>query len=127
MWFVENQSPASYRANFAYLCRQPTNQLCDTGARAHRQQRKAARQGATRGVILLVAVSRDVAFLKRLGANLRRVRNQRGMTQECLAELANLTTRNVQKLEAGQFTPLVTTVKRVRDALKCEWDELVGR
>ena len=72
-------------------------------------------------------VSRDEAFLKRFGANLRRVRNRRDMTQERLAELAQLTTRNVQKLEAGQFMPLLSTAKRLRNALKCSWEELLGR
>jgi transcriptional regulator with XRE-family HTH domain len=65
--------------------------------------------------------------LKNLGANVRRLRVERAMTQEGLAEASELNTRTLQKLEAGQFAPLVTTVARLRDALACSADELMPR
>lgn len=49
------------------------------------------------------------------------------MTQEALAEAAELNPRTLQKLEAGQFAALVTTVARLRDALACSADELMPR
>jgi transcriptional regulator with XRE-family HTH domain len=66
------------------------------------------------------------APLKRFGANLRRARVQRGITQEHLAELADLNIRTVQKIEAGQTNILITTAKRLRDALDCGWIEILG-
>ena len=48
------------------------------------------------------------------------------LTQERLAELADLNPRTVQKIEAGDITILVTTRQRLRAALGCEWKRLLG-
>ena len=61
-------------------------------------------------------IGRD--FPRRL-AN-RRERTARWLTQERLAELADLNPRTVQKIEAGPITILVTTLQRLRAALGCE-------
>lgn len=65
--------------------------------------------------------------LKLVGANVRRIRNARGLTQERLAELTDLHYRSIQKIEGAEMTILVTTLYRLRDALKCEWSDLLGR
>ena len=65
-------------------------------------------------------------FIQALGANLRRERMARGLTQERLAELAELNPRTVQKIEAGTITILVTTLHRLRVALGCDWKRLLG-
>ena len=62
----------------------------------------------------------------RFGASLRRERNGKDMTQERLAELAELNLRTVQKIEAGELNILLTTIQRLRAALKCPWDRLLG-
>ncbi len=51
----------------------------------------------------------------------------RGVTQERLAELADLNIRTLQKIEAGQTNILVTTAVRLRKALGCGWDPLLPR
>ena len=65
------------------------------------------------------------AELERFGANLRRERSARKMTQERLAELADLNLRTVQKIEAGAINILVTTAVRLQGALKCPWEKLL--
>jgi transcriptional regulator with XRE-family HTH domain len=70
--------------------------------------------------------SSERAALKRFGANLRRARVKRNITQERLAELADLNIRTVQKIEAGQTNILITTAKRLHDALDCGWIEILG-
>ena len=70
--------------------------------------------------------SAEARFITTLGANLRRERIARGLTQERLAELADLNPRTVQKIEAGDITILVTTLQRLRAALGCEWKRLLG-
>ena len=65
------------------------------------------------------------AQLKAFGANVRRERVAREMTQARLAELVDLNIRNLQKIEAGQTNVLVTTLVRIRRALKCSADKLV--
>ena len=47
------------------------------------------------------------------------------MTQERLAELADLNLRTVQKIEAGAINILVTTAVRLQAALRCPWEKLL--
>ncbi len=59
--------------------------------------------------------------------NLRRERMRKKITQEKLAELVDLNIRTVQKIEAGNVNILLTTVLRLRKALGCSWDVLLGK
>jgi transcriptional regulator with XRE-family HTH domain len=63
--------------------------------------------------------------LRAFGANVRRVRTSRNLTQEKLAELVELNIRTIQKIEAGQINVLVTTVLRIQRALGCRWNRLL--
>ena len=54
-----------------------------------------------------------------------RLRMEKGMTQEALAEKADISHRYLQSLEAGQKQPSITVVAQLRLALKCSWDELL--
>jgi len=65
------------------------------------------------------------AELERFGANIRRERNARNLTQEKLAELADLNIRTIQKIEASELNVLITTAIRLHGALKCSWDSLL--
>jgi len=62
---------------------------------------------------------------KAFGANVRRQRTRKGITQERLAELADLSLRNVQRVEAGEINVLTTTVVRIRRALGCPAEKLL--
>ena len=64
--------------------------------------------------------------LKTFGGNVRRLRNERGLTQEKLAELAELHLRTVQKIEAGETNILITTAARIQKALDCDWFALMS-
>jgi transcriptional regulator with XRE-family HTH domain len=63
--------------------------------------------------------------LKTFGANVRRERSAKGLTQDELAELAEISTRNLQKVEAGELNILVTTAIRIQLALNCPWKRLM--
>ena len=65
------------------------------------------------------------AELRVFGANVRRERTAKGMTQDKLAERADLNIRTVQKIESGQINILVTTLKRIRKTLGCSWEKLL--
>jgi transcriptional regulator with XRE-family HTH domain len=74
-----------------------------------------------------VALDREsLIWLRAFGANVRRERNERGLTQERLAELAELNIRNLQRIEAGEITILITTAVRLHKALGCPWGKLLG-
>ena len=70
--------------------------------------------------------SAESRALQTFGDNLRRERMARRLTQERLAELADLNRRTVQKIEAGDITILVTTLLRLRTAIGCDWKRLLG-
>lgn len=65
------------------------------------------------------------AQLKTFGANVRRERTAKGITQEQLAELADVNIRTIQKIEAGDINVLVTTATRIQRALACAWSRLM--
>ena len=67
----------------------------------------------------------EKAELARFGANLRRERSARGLTQERLSEMADLNIRTLQKIESGQLNILLTTTLRLQRALDCAWNELM--
>jgi len=58
------------------------------------------------------------------GANVRRERVRKKMTQDELAERAEIATRNLQKIEAGEINILATTAFRIQLALRCPWKRL---
>jgi transcriptional regulator with XRE-family HTH domain len=69
--------------------------------------------------------SKIQAQLKAFGANVRRERTARRVTQERLAEQTDLNVRTVQKIESGSINVLVTTAMRVQKALGCPWTKLM--
>jgi len=73
-----------------------------------------------------VPASKQIAAeLSRFGANIRRERTARNITQETLAEKADLNIRTLQKIEAGELNVLITTAARIQRALKCPWEKLM--
>jgi transcriptional regulator with XRE-family HTH domain len=64
-------------------------------------------------------------WLKQLGANIRRERLASGVTQQQLAEFADLNIRNVQRIEAGEIDVLLRTITRISWALHCPLERLV--
>jgi transcriptional regulator with XRE-family HTH domain len=71
-----------------------------------------------------VSLDREAAFIKAFGRNVRRERIRAGLSQEKLAEYAELNPRTVQRIEAGEIAILLTTAARVRKALGCGWEKL---
>lgn len=77
---------------------------------------------AQRGVSLKPNIKKQ---LKAFGENLSRERTSHGLTQEKLAEMAELNVRTVQKIEAGETNILITTAYRLRRAIGCPWGKLM--
>jgi len=67
----------------------------------------------------------EQARLRTFGANVRRERSVQGLTQDKLAELASISTRNLQKVEAGQLNILLTTAIRIQLGIRCPWKRLM--
>jgi transcriptional regulator with XRE-family HTH domain len=47
-----------------------------------------------------------------------------GLTQEQLAERADISRRYLQQIEAGEMNPTINVVTRLREALQCSWDQI---
>jgi len=62
-----------------------------------------------------------------IGRNIHRLRNERGMTQETLAEKAAIDRRSLQRIEAGQWNMTVDYLEQLREALGCTWSQLIER
>lgn len=61
---------------------------------------------------------------KRFGRNLAKLRTNAKLTQEKLAEKAGLTARYIQQIEAGDNWPSLPKLTKLRDVLKCSWEDL---
>jgi len=65
---------------------------------------------------------------KMLSKNIKKLRLKKGLAQEKLARLADISTATLVKIESGVAKePTITTVKKIAEALKVSIDELVGR
>ena len=63
----------------------------------------------------------------RLGARIRRVREEQGLTQEDLAQRALMTQSSVARIERGHVTPRIRTVQQLATALGVSsWSHLLG-
>ncbi|MEO7516488.1 MAG: helix-turn-helix transcriptional regulator [Verrucomicrobiota bacterium] len=58
---------------------------------------------------------------------MRRERVAKGLTQEKLAEKADLNIRTLQSIEAGEMNLLVTTAMRLQNALRCDSGSLFDK
>ena len=61
----------------------------------------------------------------KFGKNVSRLRAVAELTQETLAERTGLSVRYLQSIEAGEYFPALATLSRLRQALKCSWDDLL--
>lgn len=59
------------------------------------------------------------------GQSVYRLRNSANLTQEQLAEKADISRRYVQMIEAGRYTPTIDVASRLREALGSTWDDLL--
>ncbi len=60
-----------------------------------------------------------------LAIRAKELRNQKGMSQEVLAEESGLSLRTIQRIENGETNPAGETLKRLSNALNVNPDELI--
>ena len=66
-------------------------------------------------------VSREI-----FGRNVARLRARAALTQEQLAEKADIDRSQVQRIENGTSSPTVETATRLKRSLRCSWKELLA-
>jgi transcriptional regulator with XRE-family HTH domain len=62
---------------------------------------------------------------RRFGQNVYRLRNAAELTQEQLAEKADISRRYVQMIEASQYSPTIEVAAKLRSVFGVSWDELM--
>jgi transcriptional regulator with XRE-family HTH domain len=60
-----------------------------------------------------------------IGSALKRLRGQRGLTQEQLSKLTGIKVGHISKLEKNEGDPKLSTINKLISALKCSADELI--
>ncbi|RPG34020.1 MAG: XRE family transcriptional regulator [Muricauda sp. TMED12] len=70
--------------------------------------------------------SSEKDFLIKFGQNLRRLRKERGFTQEELANELDIEISQISRIERGVINTSVSLVKAIIDCLHIEADELFG-
>lgn len=59
-----------------------------------------------------------------VGQRIRDLRQQKGLTQEELAQKTEISVRTIQRIEAGDVDPRAYTLQVIAEALEIEFDEL---
>ena len=63
---------------------------------------------------------------KRAGANIRRLRNEKGWSQEELAERTGPHRTYISSVERGVRNPTITVIEKLMIALKCDANAIFG-
>lgn len=61
--------------------------------------------------------TRNEEILKRIGQNLRRIRQEKNMSQQELANTADIELSQVHRIETAKINPTVTTIVLLAEAL----------
>jgi transcriptional regulator with XRE-family HTH domain len=61
---------------------------------------------------------------RRFGQNVCKLRMAKALTQEKLAEKADISRRHLQRIESGEKNPSVGIIAGLRRALDCSWNDL---
>jgi transcriptional regulator with XRE-family HTH domain len=62
----------------------------------------------------------------KIGANLRRLRERRLLTQAQLGKAAGVNRDQVSRIERDEVEPRFSTIRKLADALEVEASELIG-
>ena len=66
----------------------------------------------------------DKKILRQLGERIRGARKERSLSQEALAELAEIHVNHLRRIELGQANPTYLVLLRICDALRLELSDL---
>ena len=67
---------------------------------------------------------RDKKYLKSFGKNLKRLRKEKGLSQEQLAYKADLSLSQIGRIERGEINPTICTIKVIAESLEIDVKEL---
>lgn len=65
-------------------------------------------------------------FLKKIGENIVRLREQKGLRQIDLAIELNIDDSSLRRIESGRTNPTIITLKKIAEVLKVNLSEIVN-
>jgi len=68
----------------------------------------------------------DEKILRQLGERIRRSRKQQSLSQERLAELAEIHVNHIRRIELGQANPTYLVLLQISGALRIDASELLA-
>jgi hypothetical protein len=68
--------------------------------------------------------TKDKAYLIEFGKNLKRLREQKGFSQEELANLAEVSLPQITRIERGVINPTICTIKSLAEGLGVEMSSM---
>ena len=60
-----------------------------------------------------------------IGQNIKRIRQEKGLTQKRLGELCGINEANIRKYELGGANPKLETIQKIAEALKVPLGDLM--
>lgn len=57
---------------------------------------------------------------KAIGQRIKRMRKENGLTQERLAEMLNISTEHLSRIETGSYRPSLSLIEKISDIFKIE-------
>lgn len=69
--------------------------------------------------------TKDEEFLKAFGKHLRKLRKEKGFTQESLAYKADLSLSQIGRIERGEINPTLCTIKLIAENIGISVSQLV--
>ena len=73
-----------------------------------------------------IGIMTDTEYIKRLGLNIKRIRQEKGITQVELGYMCNFEKSNMQRIEAGKTNPTIKTLLKIAKSLKVSLTELIN-
>lgn len=74
---------------------------------------------------VLLRIGGAAVDAKNIGANIKRTRKERGLTQAELAQMVDLSTKYLSNLECGEKYPKLETFISIANALQCDANSLL--
>lgn len=68
----------------------------------------------------------DEIYLKRLGKKILHLRNQKGISQETMADLLESHHTQIGRIERGEVNPTINTLRRLAKFFDMDIEELVN-
>jgi transcriptional regulator with XRE-family HTH domain len=73
----------------------------------------------------VLVMQKSNEYLLAIGNNIRRLRNEKGISQQELADNSNIAKSTVQRIENGSLNPTILMLNTISESLSTSLEELI--